>query len=143
MKALDDLFTKYHLRKTIQRTLILQYLLKNNDHPSAEKIYQFIRNKGINISLATIYKNLNQLLELNIVKTIQDSDDLTHYDLNNKPHYHLICKRCGKIIDIDYKGFSEDEQRILQGAKNKEFTDLNIDINIYGICPQCQLDRNP
>ena len=52
MKDLDELFAKYHLRKTIQRTLILQYLLKNSDHPSAEDIYYFIQDKGLNISLS-------------------------------------------------------------------------------------------
>lgn len=138
MKNVDDIFNKYHLRKTIQRTLILQYLLNNHDHPSAETIYQMIQDKGLNISLATIYKNLNQLVSLNIVKAIQDSDDLTHYDLNNKTHYHLICKNCGKIIDANYPEFEYDEQKMLNTAYNQGFTDLTSDINIYGICSQCQ-----
>lgn len=143
MNALDEIFNKYHLRKTIQRTLILNYLIQNHDHPSAEKIYQFLQSKGLNISLATVYKNLNQLVELNVVKAIQDSDDLTHYDLDNNPHYHLICKRCGKIIDMDYPTFNQDEQKMLKEAHEKGFSSLSSDLNIYGICPQCQkLDKD-
>ena len=138
MKNVDYIFTKYHLRKTIQRTLILQYLLNNHNHPSAEEIYKMMQDKGLNMSLATVYKNLNQLVSLNIVKAIPDSDDLTHYDLDNKTHYHLICKKCGKIIDANYPEFKYDEQKMLNIAYNKGFNDLTSDINIYGICPQCQ-----
>lgn len=134
----DDLLNKYHLRKTIQRTLILQYLLSNSNHPRADQIFQYLKDQNLNISLATIYKNLNQLLSLHIIKAINDSDGFTHYDLNNTPHYHLICRQCGSILDINYDCFEQDEQKMFMEAKKKGYLDLNSDINVYGICPECQ-----
>lgn len=138
MSDLSSLFNEYHLRVTIQRSLIIKYLMSHKDHPTAEIIYKYMKTKIPHISKATIYNNLNQLVEVGIVHTLRTGDGNTYYDYFHEPHYHLVCVKCGKIVDINYDSFKDDEKRIMYHAQNKGFRILNDNIEVYGICDICQ-----
>ena len=98
-------------------------------HPTAEWVYSKVKKTIPNISLGTVYRNLNQLSNNGIIKTIQDGS-ITRYDGNKNPHHHLHCDECGEITDIDLHNL-DLEKRI----KTKfDFETSDIHLTITGKC---------
>ena len=79
---------------------IYETLLNNVVHPSAEYIYDILRQANSNISLATVYRNLNKMAQIGRIKKINGLEDRAHFDHNTFEHYHFICRKCGRIYDI-------------------------------------------
>ena len=77
-----------------QRELVLQTLQQNVVHPTADYIYAVLHKEYPSISLATVYRNLNQLAEMNVIRKIVGLDASTRYDHNTHKHYHFICSKC-------------------------------------------------
>jgi len=91
------------LKPTYQRLRILGYLEEHENHPTVEMIYEDLVKEIPTISKTTIYNTLNALLETGIIHAITITGTETRYDSEDFPHHHLLCKSCGKIIDIDIK----------------------------------------
>ena len=91
------------LKPTYQRLRILGYLEEHENHPTVEMIYEDLVKEIPTISRTTIYNTLNALLETGIIHAITITGTETRYDSEDFPHHHLLCKSCGKIIDIDIK----------------------------------------
>ena len=72
-----------------QREIILETLKKNVVHPTAEYLYGILQEKAPNISLATLYRNLNQLAENGIIKKIDGLEAPSHFDHNTHEHFHV------------------------------------------------------
>ncbi len=122
-----------------QRELILNSLKENCSHPTVEQLYEFIHKDQPTISLATIYRNLNQLAENGIVKKIEGLDNTAHFDHQTHDHYHFICKHCHQVFDIPYDIAPDLDQKV------KNTTGLNVtsyDIAFRGICKNCQNSIN-
>lgn len=114
-----------------QRKMVLDILQNTKEHPTAEMIYGFARQHKLKISLATIYKNLKELVAEGKVVTLETEDTKIHYDADVSNHAHFICFSCGKIYDIydvekEPKGLSEVAGRV---EKQKRV--------YYGVCKQC------
>ena len=89
------------LKATPQRVAVLKELDKKT-HPTMEEIYIEIQKVHPTISLATVYKNVNILREQGIVIEINVPNGKMRYDYLSKPHIHMVCKNCGKVVDMDY-----------------------------------------
>lgn len=83
-----------------QREIILDTLKSNVVHPTAEYIYEILKKEDSKISLATLYRNLNQLAENGLIKKIDGLESSSHYDHNTHAHYHFICDNCKKVFDV-------------------------------------------
>ena len=83
-----------------QRLKILDTLKNNVVHPTAEYLYDILKQENSTISLATLYRNLNQLAENGIIKKIDGLESSSHFDHNTHEHYHFICDKCKKVFDI-------------------------------------------
>ena len=83
-----------------QRETVLQTLRENVVHPTAEYIYDIMRKTDKSVSLATLYRNLNQLTEAGKIKKIEGLENSAHYDHNIHEHYHFICTECKRVFDI-------------------------------------------
>ena len=83
-----------------QRDIILQTLKANVVHPTAEYLYAVLKEKEPNISLATLYRNLNQLSDNGIIKKIDGLEVPSHYDHNTHEHYHFMCDECKRVFDV-------------------------------------------
>lgn len=117
-----------------QRELIKEYLVSTKSHPTADKVYDEIRKSIPNISLGTVYRNLNQLAEAGEILKVSCGDGCDHFDGNPRPHYHFICKACGAVLDLDMEPFDS-----LNAYANEGF-DGTIEGNVtyfYGLCPFC------
>ena len=91
--------TKKGLKITPQRIAILEAIFKLNNHPTAEKITEYIRKTYPNIATATVYKVLNILIENGIIKQVKTEKDRMRYDAITETHHHLYCTASDEIKD--------------------------------------------
>ncbi|MCK8624429.1 Fur family transcriptional regulator [Apilactobacillus xinyiensis] len=133
------LLRKNKVRITPQRQIILKYLIDHDNHPSVETIYQALADEFSNLSVATIYNNLELFERLGIIIQIPNQDGGVRYDFFGTPHFHAICENCGKIVDIFYPKYKEIEQELKDITKNQsDFIPSTSRIEVYGLCKECQ-----
>jgi Fur family peroxide stress response transcriptional regulator len=118
------------LKLTPQRLAVLQYLEGNKSHPSAEEIYRAVKRRFPTISLATIYNILESLKEKGLVQEINIDPYKKRFDPDTTSHHHLICTKCGRIVDIEM-GFNPS----LPEAEG--FRIERIHMEFYGVCRDC------
>lgn len=123
------------MRYSRQRELTLQVLQENVCHPTADFIYEKMKQKIPNISLATVYRNLNQLAEAGIIRKIEGLDGAVHFDHNTHNHYHFVCIKCNKVYDVPYDVAPNLNDEVLERTGLQVITH---DITFKGICQHCQ-----
>ena len=122
-------------RNTKQKQIILETLRFDKTHPTITEIYEKVSKKQRNIGKATVYRNVNDLVENYQVKKIVDEEGNFHYDGNEKDHAHLICKNCKKIIDI----FDIDQTKFIDMvSKEKSILIESANITFEGFCSECK-----
>jgi Fur family peroxide stress response transcriptional regulator len=123
-------------RLTPQRLAILKILASSDEHPSVERIYEKVKSKFPTTSLATVYKTISLLKELNEVLELGFPDGSNRYDGNKPtPHPHVICIKCKKIVDPDLSGLADMTSEL---KKETGFKIINHRLDFFGICPSCQ-----
>ncbi|MEA3383438.1 MAG: transcriptional repressor [Campylobacterota bacterium] len=126
------------MKYTEQRAIILKILLNLDDHLSAEELHEVVKKKypSQNIGIATIYRTLNFLEEVELISSISFGKDGKKYESNDTQHHdHLICTSCGKIVEF----FDEEiENRQENIAKQNKFKITSHDMQIYGLCENCK-----
>ena len=123
------------LKYSRQRESIKACLMSRKDHPTADALYTSIREQFPNISLGTVYRNLNLLAEIGEIQKLSPGIGPDRFDGNPAPHYHFICRHCGCVMDLTVSGL--DHINILAG---QDF-DGEIEGHItyfYGACPSCK-----
>ncbi|MGH7550663.1 MAG: Fur family transcriptional regulator [Gemmatimonadota bacterium] len=124
------------LSVTHQRLAIFEAVMANcNRHPSAEIIYQSVREKHPTISFNTIYKNLETFEELGIVVKVNPLYNEARYDVDVRPHHHLICRACKKIVDVHDKKL---ESVPAPEEAGDGFRVENWTVQFTGLCIECQ-----
>jgi len=129
--------TQKSLRLTPQRRLILEYFIHAEWHLSAEELYQRIRQIEPKIGYSTVYRTLKLLCECDLARELPLGGDRSRFEPKYKVHHHdhLICNKCGKIIEFYCKEIEDLQQKICQ---EHEFTLTNHMHEIYGLCKDCQ-----
>ena len=123
-----------NLKYSRQREAIKDYLSSVTTHPTADTVYMHIKDEFPNISLGTVYRNLNLLVELGEIRKLSCGDGTDHFDYDTSPHYHYVCRQCGRVMDIPMEATKELE------TAAKEFVLGTIDdhtVFFYGICDEC------
>ena len=117
-------------RYSKQRFTILHELQQVTTHPTADEIFALTKKTIPNISLGTVYRNLNELSEQGAVLkfTINGKE---HFDGNINPHIHLCCEKCGEILDV-FDKFGDISVKLVQ---NDSFKVNNIILS--GCCEKC------
>ncbi len=87
-------------RMTRQRSVILEELCKVKSHPTADELYGVVRKRLPKISLGTVYRNLDFLVENGRIVRLVSAGAIRRYDGDITPHHHTRCVRCGRIVDI-------------------------------------------
>jgi Fe2+ or Zn2+ uptake regulation protein len=87
-------------RYTRQRSAVLAYLRTACGHPTAEQVFAAVRRRLPNISLATVYKALDALVDAGLANRIAGDHGPTRYDGRSEPHYHIRCQKSGEVIDL-------------------------------------------
>lgn len=125
----------HNIRITKQRKHIIRFMLESRDHPTAEDIYQAIKDKDTTMSLATIYNNLNLLVKEGIISEMKFSGVTSHFDFNDDDHNHIKCSYCGKIADVVLDNRQAIRDQFVQETGYKV---TSVVIEAHGICPDCQ-----
>jgi Fur family ferric uptake transcriptional regulator len=121
------------MRLTSQRRLILEELRSVTTHPTADELYGMVRRKMPRISLGTVYRNLEMLSSLGLVRKLENAAGQKRFDGDVSPHHHIRCDTCGKVGDIfDAPDISDIGERV-----NTDFQITALSLEFSGICPQC------
>ena len=118
-----------------QREAILQYLMERHDHPTAEMVFQAVRQVHPKVSLGTVYRNLTLLESDGTISRINCGDGVEHYDARTEPHYHYHCRQCGILKDIPLS-YLPDLEKISEEASGDAIDGCSI--LFYGLCGNCQ-----
>ena len=122
---------KEQKRNTKQKKIIYETLAMTKSHPTADWVYQEVRKSLPRVSLGTIYRNLNSLVEDGFVNEILAERNISRYDANTDNHAHLICTNCDEISDVFDIQIKHDPQ------KTMGFKVMRINVHYYGICSKC------
>lgn len=117
-----------------QREAIKRYLQSTSSHPTAELIYENVKKEYPNISLGTVYRNLNLLVEQGEILKLSCDDDKDHFDANTAPHHHFYCRCCRKVSDLPLPVFSPEQ--LLQSCDFQGSVDFCVTY-FMGTCPSC------
>ena len=120
---------------TRQRLHILEILKNTKIHPPVEWIYHQARKEIPHISLGTVYRNLNRLNQLGLVQRLSLGFPFDRWDGDTSPHSHLICKKCGKVLDINVQ---PKEDLVGQVERKTKFKVESFKIDFHGFCSDCK-----
>ncbi|WP_143316298.1 Fur family transcriptional regulator [Clostridium sp. HBUAS56017] len=134
MDTITAIFKEKKLKLTPQRLAVYKYLMQTTAHPSAEKIYNDLQPEYPTMSLATVYKALKTLVEVDLIQEINVGEGNFRYDGNVASHPHIQCINCGKVED--FTSFELDHLNI-EASKHTNFKVLSNKIYFYGVCPSC------
>jgi Fur family peroxide stress response transcriptional regulator len=127
---------EHDFRLTPQRMAVLKVLAVSEGHPTVERIYETVSAEFPTTSIATIYKTVNLLKQLNEVLELGFPDGSNRYDGNKPyPHPHVICTKCKKIIDPNLGSLKDLTQEVI---KETGFQIANHRVDFFGTCRDCQ-----
>lgn len=136
----EEVFGEYlrfrGLKCTAERKLLLQAVMRNNEHFEAEQLLLDMRQSARRVGKATVYRTLKLLVACGIVREVQFSNKQVHYEhtYGQDPHDHMVCTHCGKIIEFDA---SEVVQLRTALAARQDFRALSHRFQIRGLCAAC------
>lgn len=116
-----------------QRDALIEILQSTDTHPTAEWVYEKMREIFPNVSLATVYRNLKHMIEIGMAREIY-TDNSSRFDANMTEHYHFLCRKCNKLIDIFPEGVSSEVKEM----KKLGFEIDRYDLSVYGVCKDCK-----
>lgn len=124
----------HNLKVTPQRVAIYKKLIELNNHPSADAMFQAVRQDFPNISFDTVNRTLLTFAEIGIVDVIEGHGRQRRFDSDMSCHHHFHCVKCHKIVD-----FNSDEYDNLEIPKNikKKFTVYRKRVVLSGLCDKC------
>jgi Fur family ferric uptake transcriptional regulator len=128
------------LRSTGQRDAILKTFLESGQHLSAEELYVRVKRTRPGIGYATIYRTLKLLAETGLVEERRFEDGFTRFEYKNKDahHDHLICTRCGAIIEFENESIEALQHDV---ARKKGFKVQSHKLELYGLCEGCSSSK--
>ena len=121
-------------RITPQRIAIVDYLLKTEDHPSADHIHKVVRKRYPMVSLSTVYKTLHLLKEKKLVNEIEVEGE-SRFDAHTDDHINIVCIKCGKIDDVDEETLKDIQ---VKAAKKSKYLILKSSSELHGYCSSCK-----
>ncbi len=137
IEELKKIVKQKGLKYTEQREIVLSILINAEDHLTAEEVYNEIKKQypDTNIGIATVYRALSFLEEVDLIVSINFGTDGKKYESNAKSHHdHLICTSCGKIVEFLDDEIEKRQDRI---AKKNKFKITSHSMQLYGTCEDC------
>jgi Fur family peroxide stress response transcriptional regulator len=135
--AIEALRSKGY-RATPQRIAICRITLNSRAHPSAQQVYDEVKKIHPTVSLATVYKTLEVLRDLDLVQEITLPKGQARFDSFMNPHINLICLKCGSITDLDDATVKGISRKVAAATK---FKPTGQRVDVYGICQKCSCTK--
>ena len=124
------------LKYSRQRESIKHFLMMTKEHPTADEVYMHVKQEYPNISLGTVYRNLNLLTDIGEAIKISTPDGGDRFDGRTAPHNHFLCKKCGRLLDLELDMKSIEEVNRL-AAENFDGMIESSSTLFYGECSDC------
>ena len=129
-------------RNTKQRQVILEELQKLKTHPTPAELYGLVRRRLPRISLGTIYRNLEQLAQHQVITKLELGANGSRFDADLHQHYHVRCTACGQIDDLPQSSVQLGRQKVAKKSPNGyEITGQHLEF--IGLCPACRKQKRP
>jgi len=123
---------------TPQRLAIFRRLAETDCHPSAEELYAAVRREMPTLSLATVYKTLDTLATIGLVRPVSRLGARGRWDANLAPHHHLVCTVCGKVTDVMEPRLEAAARPASAVAARHGFEAAGHSVEIFGRCAACR-----
>lgn len=119
-----------------KREAIKTYLMSTDTHPTADDVYSHVKHIFPNMSLATVYRNLNQMVETGDVIKVTNLNGKDHFDWDTTPHDHVACNSCGRVEDLLLPPeYADQIQQMVQSVYNGRIDQSRR--LFYGCCETC------
>ena len=123
-------------RNTLQKGIVSDVFSSMTNHPSAGMVYDAVHEKYPNISRATVYRILAEAAEEGVIQRLKLSDANDRYDITLGKHYHVTCRGCGAVADVNLKLDTEGLFEDAEGCQG--FSVENCHIEFSGLCEKCR-----
>lgn len=114
------------------RALILDYMYREKNHPSADVIFEYLKKDNPYMSFASVYNTLHAFEKKGLVREINIQSGKINYDADVSDHHHFLCEKCGKIYDL-----FEDDLQVSLKFLNQKHDIQHYGLNFFGICESC------
>jgi Fur family ferric uptake transcriptional regulator len=133
------MFKEKQLRMTPQRKILVQELKRLHSHPTADELYETVRKKLPHISLGTVYRNLEILSRMGIIRKIELGGTQRRFDGDLEIHQHIRCTECGRIDDLPSGVAVTSCDMDLLKQTGYEVVERRVEF--IGVCPACRKGR--
>ncbi len=136
-QVLEDFLEKKGLRNTPQRDVILEEFLRREAHTTAAELYRIVRQRDRTVGQATVYRTLKLFCEAGIAREVDFGEGVMRYEhhYGHAHHDHLICRGCGRTIEVVDKVIEELQQRL---SAQYGFQLTGHALYLYGLCEKCR-----
>ncbi|MCZ6554891.1 MAG: Fur family transcriptional regulator [Candidatus Dadabacteria bacterium] len=135
LEKLIGLSKEKGLKLTPQRMVIFRILSESKQHVTVDQVYKRARVEYPMLSPATVYRNMEQMVETGLLTHLELSGASMRYDTNLDEHHHFVCSKCGRVTDVylDNINYSLDESRSALGKAQIN----SLDLHLQGTCGEC------
>uniref|UniRef100_A0A7V3ZZI7 Transcriptional repressor n=1 Tax=candidate division WOR-3 bacterium TaxID=2052148 RepID=A0A7V3ZZI7_UNCW3 len=131
-----NILKRHNIQPSVQRIKILEFLLKNRTHPSADEIYKHISAELPTLSKTTVYNTIEALVKKGVIKLVMIDSKELRVDAFIEPHAHFHCIECGRIYDIEVEIPDFTSKKVGDGHLVK-----TQDLYLEGVCRRCLMEK--
>ncbi len=136
-EALARYLEDHNLKHTRQRDQILEAFLGAKGHITSEQLYDRVRELNPRIGYTTVYRTMKLLCDAGLAQERNFDDGVTRYEIEHEHHDHLVCVKCGKIVEFECRMIESTQEKI---AATYDFRLLRHRHELYGHCGDCRED---
>jgi len=134
-KALDAYLDSKKLKHTRQRDAILDAFLGATGHITGDELFRIVRARHPRIGFTTVYRTLKLFCEAGLAEERHFADGVTRFEIKQEHHDHLVCTKCGKIVEFECTMIEQAQNDI---ASRYDFQLLRHRYELYGLCRACR-----
>jgi Fur family peroxide stress response transcriptional regulator len=139
LQQFEALCRERGLPLTVQRRDILKAVLERDDHPSADQIYESVKDRIPDLSRTTVYRVLETLVGLGVIRRLHHPGAGARFDGKIHRHHHVICRKCNRVIDVESKKL--DDLR-LPPSQRHGFQIEDHSVHFMGVCETCRRNES-
>jgi len=125
---------KRGLAVTIQRRTVFEALAGRRDHPTADQVFEAVRDRIPGLSRTTVYRVLDTLVDAGFLRKVHHAGGVARFDPMTDRHHHLVCESCGRLVDLDDAAVPALR---LPEARGSGFRITDYSVSFLGLCEAC------
>jgi Fur family peroxide stress response transcriptional regulator len=135
LRQFESLCRERGLPLTVQRREIFKVVLERDDHPTADQIYEAVKDRIAGLSLTTVYRVLETLAGVGVIRRLHHPGASARFDGKIHRHHHLVCKRCHQVTDVDSRSLDD---LTLPSGECQGFEIEDYSVHFTGVCEECR-----